>query len=182
KELEWLTESGRVRRAFVEYLEPLRFTGDVHAMPEGTVFFPEEPIVRITAPLPQAQLIETRLINLLHFQTLIASKAARAVLVAAGKPLVDFGLRRAHGAEARLLAARASYLAGFSGTATVQAGMLFSIPLYGTMVHPFVLAHADEAAASEHFASAQPGNAVLLLDTSDSGAAVPTVAPLAPLR
>src|SRR5881296_596295 len=132
KELEWLTESGRFSRAFVEYLERLRFTGDVHAMPEGTVFFPEEPIVRVTAPLPQAQLIETRLINLLHFQTLIASKAARAVLVAAGKPLVDFGLRRAHGAEAGLLAARASYLAGFSGTATVQAGMLFSIPLYGT--------------------------------------------------
>ncbi|TLY44886.1 MAG: nicotinate phosphoribosyltransferase, partial [Nitrospirae bacterium] len=79
KELEWLTETGRFSRAFVEYLERLRFTGDVHAMPEGTVFFPEEPIVRVTAPLPQAQLIETRLINLLHFQTLIASKAARAV-------------------------------------------------------------------------------------------------------
>src|SRR5205823_1465044 len=167
-------------RAFVEYLERLRFTGDVHAMPEGTVFFPEEPIVRVTAPLPQAQLIETRLINLLHFQTLIASKAARAVLVAAGKPLVDFGLRRAHGAEAGLLAARASYLAGFSGTATVQAGMLFSIPLYGTMAHSFVLAHEDEVAAFEHFASAQPGNVVLLLDTYDTEAAARKVVTLAP--
>ncbi len=180
KELEWLTESGRFSRAFVEYLERLRFTGDVHAMPEGTVFFPEEPIVRVTAPLPQAQLIETRLINLLHFQTLIASKAARAVLVAAGKPLVDFGLRRAHGAEAGLLAARASYLAGFSGTATVQAGMLFSIPLYGTMAHSFVLAHEDEVAAFEHFASAQPGNVVLLLDTYDTEAAARKVVTLAP--
>src|SRR5881409_4416486 len=143
-ELDWIAKSGRFSTALVEYLTQFRFTGDVHAMPEGTVFFPEEPIVRVTAPLPQAQLIETRLINLLHFQTLIASKAARAVLVAAGKPLVDFGLRRAHGAEAGLLAARASYLAGFSGTATVQAGMLFSIPLYGTMAHSFVLAHEDE--------------------------------------
>src|SRR2546422_1287338 len=180
EELEWLTESGRFSRAFVEYLERLRFTGDVHAMPEGTVFFPEEPIVRVTAPLPQAQLIETRLINLLHFQTLVAPKAARAVRVAAGKPLVDFGLRRAHGAEAGLLAARASYLAGFSGTATVQAGMLFSIPLYGTMSHSFVLAHADEAAAFEHFASAQPDNVVLLLDTYDTEAAARKVVTLAP--
>ena len=91
-------------------------------MPEGTVFFPDEPILRVTAPMPQAQLVETRLINLLHFQTVIASKAARMVLAAPGKQLVDFGLRRAHGAEAGLLAARASYLAGFAGTATVLAG------------------------------------------------------------
>ena len=96
----------------------LRFTGDVHAMPEGTVFFADEPILRVTAPLPEAQLVETRLINILHFQTLIAAKAARMVLAAPGKLLVDFGLRRAHGAEAGLLAARASYIAGFAGTAT----------------------------------------------------------------
>jgi putative nicotinate phosphoribosyltransferase len=105
-------------REFVDYLEKWRFTGDVHAMPEGTIFFPSEPIIRVTAPIPQAQLVETRLINLLHFQTLIASKAVRAVLVAPGKGLIDFGLRRAHGAEAGLLAARASYLTGFAGSAT----------------------------------------------------------------
>lgn len=178
-DLEWLAGSGRFSRAFVDYLERLRFTGDVHAMPEGTVFFPDEPIVRITAPLPQAQLVETRLINLLHFQTLIASKAARSVLVASGKPLVDFGLRRAHGAEAGLLAARASYLAGFSGTATVEAGRFFGIPLYGTMAHSFVQAHADEMEAFEHFAQAQPAQLVLLIDTYDTEAAAGKVVALA---
>jgi nicotinate phosphoribosyltransferase len=107
--------------AFLTHLEDFRFTCDVHAMPEGTVFFPNEPILRVTAPIAEAQLVETRLINLLHLQTLIASKAARIVLAAPGKVLVDFGLRRAHGAEAGLLAARASYLAGFDGTATTIA-------------------------------------------------------------
>ncbi len=180
QELEWLEGCGRFRKAFVHYLERLRFTGDVHAMPEGTVFFPNEPILRITAPLPQAQLVETRLINLLHFQTLIASKAARTVLAAPGKLLVDFGLRRAHGAEAGLLAARASYLAGFSGTSTVQAAPLFGIPVYGTMAHSFVQAHDDEIEAFEHFAHANPDNVVLLIDTYDTEAAAAKVVSLAP--
>ena len=96
-ELEWISESGRFSQSFVDYLEQLRFTGDLHAMGEGTVFFPNEPIARISAPLPQAQLVETRLINLLHYQTVVASKAARIVLAASGKPVIDFGLRRAHG-------------------------------------------------------------------------------------
>lgn len=179
-DLEWLADSGRFSRAFVDYLERLRFTGDVHAIPEGTVFFPNEPIVRITAPLPQAQLVETRLINLLHFQTLIASKAARSVLAVQDKALVDFGLRRAHGAEAGLLAARASYLAGFSGTATVLAGSLFGIPVYGTMAHSFVQAHTDEMEAFEHFAHAHPAHLVLLIDTYDTEAAAGKVVALAP--
>jgi nicotinate phosphoribosyltransferase len=180
EELEWLNGSGLFRRALVDYLEKLHFTGDVHAMPEGTVFFPDEPIVRITAPLPQAQLVETRLINLLHFQTLIASKAARSVLVAPGKLLVDFGLRRAHGAEAGLLAARASYLAGFSGTSTVQAAPQFGIPIYGTMAHSFVQAHEDETAAFERFAYANADNVVLLIDTYDTEAGAAKVVSLAP--
>ncbi|MDO9008979.1 MAG: nicotinate phosphoribosyltransferase, partial [Thiobacillus sp.] len=107
EELEWLASTGRFSQSFLATLETLRFTGDVHAMPEGTVFFPNEPILRVTAPIAQAQLVETRIINLLNLQTLIASKAARSVLMAPGKLLVDFGLRRAHGAEAGLLAARA---------------------------------------------------------------------------
>ena len=115
EELEWLASTGRFSKSFLVHLETLRFTGDVHAMPEGTIFFPNEPILRVTAPIAQAQLVETRLINLLNFQTLIASKAARVVLTAPDKLLVDFGLRRAHGAEAGLLAARASYIAGFTG-------------------------------------------------------------------
>ncbi len=120
-EIEWLSSTGRFKPAVLDRLAALKFTGDVHAMPEGTVFFPNEPILRITAPLPEAQLIESRIINLLHFQTLIASKAARSVLIAPDKLLVDFGMRRAHGSEAGLLAARASYLVGFAGSAGSQA-------------------------------------------------------------
>jgi nicotinate phosphoribosyltransferase len=180
EDLEWLNGCGLFQRVLVDYLEKLHFTGDVHAMPEGTVFFPDEPIVRITAPLPQAQFVETRLINLLHFQTLIASKAARSVLVALGKLLVDFGLRRAHGAEAGLLAARASYLAGFSGSSTVAAAPLFGIPIYGTMAHSFVQAHEDETAAFERFAYANADNVVLLIDTYDTEAGAAKVVSLAP--
>jgi nicotinate phosphoribosyltransferase len=180
EELEWLASTARFSPAFLASLETLRFTGDVHAMPEGTVFFPNEPVLRVTAPIAEAQLVETRLINLLHFETLIASKAARAVLVAPGKLLVDFGLRRAHGAEAGLLAARASYIAGFSGTSTVLAGREFGIPLYGTMAHSFIQAHDDEAAAFENFAHAQPDNVVLLIDTWDTEAAARKVVALAP--
>jgi nicotinate phosphoribosyltransferase len=179
-ELHWLKQTGRFNRSCLDYLEHLRFTGDVHAMQEGTVCFPNEPILRVTAPLPQAQLVETRIMNLLNFQTLIASKAARSVLVAGGKPLIDFGLRRAHGAEAGLLAARASYLAGFAGTATVLAGMAYDIPIYGTMAHSFVQAHRDETTAFEHFALAQPEHAVLLIDTYDTEAAAHKVVALAP--
>lgn len=179
-ELEWLEQTGRFSRSCLDYLAALRFSGDVHAMREGTVFFPNEPILRVTTPLPQAQLIETRIMNLLNFQTLIASKAARSILVAAGKPLIDFGLRRAHGAEAGLLAARASYLAGFTGTATVLAGMEYDIPIYGTMAHSFVQAHKDETTAFEHFALAQPENVVLLIDTYDTESAAHKVVALAP--
>jgi len=170
-ELAWLRESGRFEAGFIDHLAALRFTGDVDAMPEGRVCFPEEPILRVTAPLPQAQLVETRLINLLHLQTLIASKAARAVLAAPGKVLVDFGLRRAHGAEAGLLAARAGYLAGLAGTSNVLAGMRFGMPLFGTMAHSFVQTHADETEAFLHFAEAEPDHVVLLLDTYDTEAA-----------
>ena len=167
-ELEWAGRSGIFRPEFVARLAQLRFTGDVHAMPEGTVFFPDEPILRVTAPLPEAQLLETRLLNLVHFQTVVASKAARSRLAAPGKRLIDFGLRRAHGAEAGLLAARASYLAGFDGTSTVAAAPLFGIPVFGTMAHSFVQSHDSESAAFRHFAAVFPDNAVLLIDTYDT--------------
>ena len=179
-ELAWLRASGAFTSGFVDSLAALRFTGDVDAMPEGTVFFPDEPVLRVTAPLPEAQLVETRLINLVHFQTVIASKAARMVLAAPGKQLVDFGLRRAHGAEAGLLAARASYLAGFSGTATVLAGRDFGIPIVGTMAHSFVQAHDDEATAFERFARVRPTTLTLLVDTYDTERGAAIVAALAP--
>lgn len=170
-DIAWLESTGRFSRRLLDYLSTFRFRGEVRAMPEGTVFFADEPIVQVIAPLPEAQLIESRLINLVHFQTLVASKAARCVLAAPGKLLVDFGLRRAHGAEAGLLAARASYLAGFAGTATVLAGAEFGIPTYGTMAHSFIEAHDDELEAFEHFARTFPGNLVLLIDTYDTLAA-----------
>jgi nicotinate phosphoribosyltransferase len=179
-DIAWLAGTGRFNRTLLDYLEGFRFSGDVHAMPEGTIFFANEPILRITAPLPQAQLVETRLINLLHFQSLIAAKAARMVLAAPGKLLVDFGLRRAHGAEAGLLAARASYIAGFAGTATVLADKLFGIPLFGTMAHSFIQAFDDETRAFEIFARARPDNLVFLLDTYDTEKAARKVVALAP--
>ncbi|MCX7892250.1 MAG: nicotinate phosphoribosyltransferase, partial [Burkholderiales bacterium] len=180
EELDWVERSGLFRPGFAAELAGLRFTGDVHAMPEGTVFFANEPILRVTAPLPEAQLLETRLLNIVHYQTLVASKAARTVLAARGKRLVDFGLRRAHGAEAGLGAARASYIAGFAGTATAIAGPMLGIPVFGTMAHSFVQAHDEETDAFAHFASVFPRNAVLLIDTYDTVAAAKKVAALAP--
>ena len=177
EELAWLEP--HFPHSVIAYLEKFRFSGDVHAMPEGTIFFPDEPVLRITASLPQAQLVESRIINLMHFETLIASKAARMVMSAPGKLLVDFGMRRAHGAEAGLLAARASYLAGFSGTATVLAGALYRIPLFGTMAHSYVQAHEDEALAFEHFARSHPDSPILLIDTYDTEAAAAKVVDLA---
>jgi nicotinate phosphoribosyltransferase len=179
-EIAWLQGTGRFRQNLIDYLADFRFTGDVHAMAEGTAFFANEPILRVTAPLPQAQFVETRLINILQFQILVASKAARMMLAAPDKVLVDFGLRRAHGAEAGLMAARASYLTGFAGSATVLAGERYGIPLYGTMAHSFIEAFGDETAAFEAFARARPQNLVLLLDTYDTEAAARKVVALAP--
>jgi nicotinate phosphoribosyltransferase len=180
EEIEWLKSTGRFRNNLLEYLATFRFTGDVHAMPEGTIFFADEPILRVSAPMPQAQLVETRLINILHFQSLIASKASRMVLAAPGKMLVDFGLRRAHSAEAGLLAARASYLAGFAGTATVAAERLWGIPTFGTMAHSFIQTFDDEAVGFEKFAQSRPDNLTLLLDTYDTETAAEKVVMLAP--
>jgi nicotinate phosphoribosyltransferase len=180
EELEWVARSGLFPPEFSQHLEQWRFTGDVHAMPEGTVFFADEPILRVTAPMPQAQLIESRLMNLIHFESLVATKAARGVLVARGRKLVDFGLRRAHGAEAGLLAARAAYIAGYASTATVLAGSRFGIPVVGTMAHSFVQAHDDEAQAFIDFARAFPKGTIFLVDTYDTEAGVRKVAALAP--
>jgi nicotinate phosphoribosyltransferase len=169
EEIHYLEGTKRFSSSLIGYLKKLRFTGDVHALPEGTIFFPNEPLIRITAPLPVAQLIETRLINFLHFETLIATKAARCVLAAQGRAaLIDFGLRRAHGAEAGLLAARSSYLAGFTGTATVPAEILYGIPIFGTMAHSYIEAHDDEETAFLNFALANPNNVTLLIDTYDT--------------
>jgi nicotinate phosphoribosyltransferase len=178
-ELAWLADSGHFNRSFVDNLADLRFTGDVDAMAEGTPFFADEPILRVVAPLPQAQLVETRLMNLLHLQTLIASKAVRCVLAAHGKLLVDFGLRRAHGEEAGLLSTRASYLAGFDGSANVLAGRLWGLPLFGTMAHSYIQAHDSEIEAFEHFARSRPHANTMLIDSYDTEAAAEQLPALA---
>jgi nicotinate phosphoribosyltransferase len=179
-DIDWLRSTGRFRDNLLDYLKDFRFTGDVHAIPEGSVCFPNEPLLRITAPLPQAQLVESRLINILHFQTLIASKAARMVLAAPGKILSDFGLRTAHGAEAGNFSARASYLAGFNSVANVLAGQRYGIPIVGTMAHSFVQVHGDEMTAFETFARARPEGVILLIDTYDTEQGARKVVALAP--
>jgi nicotinate phosphoribosyltransferase len=179
-EIDWLKSTGRFRGNLIDYLAGFRFSGDVHAVAEGTVCFPNEPLIRITAPLMMAQIVETRLINIMHFQTMIASKAARMVLAAPGKILSDFGLRTAHGAEAGLFSARASYIAGFASAANVLAGERYGIPVVGTMAHSFVQVHDDEMTAFENFARARPDGVVLLIDTYDTEAGARKVVQLAP--
>lgn len=178
-DLEFLERLGGFPRDFLDRLAALTFTGSVHAVPEGTVFFADEPILRVTAPIIEAQLLESRLLNLVHFQTLIASKAVRCVLAADGRRLIDFGMRRAHGAEAALYAARAAWIAGFDATATVEAGRRFGIPLSGTMAHSFVQAHALEIEALRNFARVRPGATTLLIDTYDTERAAHDVVALA---
>ncbi len=179
-EIDWLAADGGHAPGFLASLRGLRFTGDLDAMPEGTVCFPDEPILRVRAPIREAQLVESRLLNIVHLQTVVASKAVRCLLAAPGRRLIDFGMRRAHGAEAALLSARATHLAGFGATATVEAGRRFGIPLSGTMAHSYVQAHDDEAAAFTAFARAHPDGAHLLIDTYDIARAARAVVRLAP--
>lgn len=179
-ELAWLKQSGRFSKTLIDYLAEIHFTGDVDAMPEGTLFFPDEPVLRVTAPLPVAQLVETQLINFLHVQTLVASKAVRMRLVCPEQLLVDFGLRRTHGLDTGLAAARAGFIAGLSGTSNVQAGARWNIPIYGTMAHAYVQAHAVEEESFLHFAHSHPDNVTLLIDTYDTEQGAKKVAGIAP--
>jgi nicotinate phosphoribosyltransferase len=167
----YLASLGRFRPDFLDHLRGLRFTGEVRAMAEGTVVFADEPMLEITAPILEAQLVETALLNLLHAQTVLASKAARSVLAAGGRGLAEFGLRRTHGIDAGLKASRAALLAGFDSTSNVLAGRTWALPLSGTMAHSFVTAFATEAEAFRAYARVFPDAAVLLLDTYDTVAA-----------
>ena len=178
-DITFLASLGRFRTDFLDYLRSVRFTGTVHAMPEGSPFFASEPIVRVSAPILEAQLLESRLINIVHFQTMIASKAARCVIAARGKQLIDFGMRRAHEADAAVFAARAAYLAGFDATATVEAGRRFGIPLSGTLAHSFIEAHDREEQAFHSFVLTSPEPTTLLIDTYDSARALQRVIALA---
>ena len=166
--LEYLENSGHFRPDFLEYLAGFRFSGDVDAIPEGTVAFPPAPLLRVTGPLIEAQIVETFLLTTLTFQTMIATKAARIVLAADGRQVVDFSARRDHGPQAGLLAARASFIGGCVGTSNVLAGERFGLPTYGTMAHSFVMAHAGEEDAFAAFCDAYPGDPTLLIDTYDT--------------
>ena len=166
--LGYLRSLGRFSPGFLQFLSGLRFTGEVWAMPEGTIAFAREPLLRVTAPIIEAQLVETYLLNAIGFQTLIASQAARVTLAAAGRPWVDFGARRAHGVDAARAAARSAWLAGAAGTSLVLAGRDHGLPLAGTMAHSYVLSHPSEREAFLSFARTFPDDSVLLIDTFDT--------------
>ena len=168
EELAFLEGTGLFSATFLERLAGLRFTGKVRAMREGTVFFPNEPVLEVAGPLLEAQLVETALVNVVHFQSLIAARAARCIDVAGGRRLVEFGLRRAHGGQAGVEVARSSYLAGFEATSDMLAGQRYGIPLAGTMAHSYVECFPSETEAFEAFTHSYPDGSTLLIDTYDT--------------
>src|SRR5574340_1128580 len=153
---------------FLAWLRGFRFTGDVRAVPEGTIVFPNEPMLRITGPIAECQVIETALLNIVNFQTLIATKAARVCFVAKGDPVIEFGLRRAQGPDGAISASRAAYIGGCVATSNVLAGQRFGIPVGGTHAHSFVMLFHSEIEAFMAYVEAMPNNAVLLVDTYDT--------------
>lgn len=170
---------GLFERSFLDYLADVRFDGDLWAVREGEVIFAGEPLLRVTAPLPVAQLAETYLLNCVLFQTMVASKAARVALACDGRPFADFSGRRDHGSDAALRAARAAFVGGAAATSNVLAGSLWGIPVTGTMAHSYVMAFGDEAAAFRAYGRRFPGQAVFLLDTYDTIAAAHTAVSVA---
>jgi nicotinate phosphoribosyltransferase len=176
--IAYLDSLGAFPEPFLRFLEGFRFTGDVHAVPEGTPVFANEPLLEVTAPIAQAQLVESMIMNQIHLQTVLASKAARVVAAADGRTVVDFGMRRMHGVDAALKAARAFYIAGVDATSDVAAGQRYGVPVSGTMAHSYIEAHDDEYEAFRRFAAVYP-DTVLLVDTYDTLAGVRKVVALA---
>ena len=168
EDIGYLAQTGRFKHDFLAHLSTFHFTGDVMAMAEGEIFFPDEPLLEVTAPLIQAQIIETYLINTMSVASLMATKAARCMHAAAGRPVVDFSVRRTHGSHAGMVAARSSYIVGFPGTSNVLAAKTWGIPTFGTMAHSFVTAFESETEAFEAYADLFPDSAVFLIDTYDT--------------
>jgi nicotinate phosphoribosyltransferase len=168
EEIEYLNSTGIFADDFLSYLSELRFSGNIHAMPEGTIFFANEPILEVTAPIIEAQLMETFLLNTTGFQSMIASKAARCVHTADGRPLLDFSLRRTHGRDAGLKVARSTFISGFAATSNVLAGKIYGIPISGTMAHSYVSAFDNELDAFFAYADTFPHHSIFLIDTYDS--------------
>ena len=168
EDLSYLEGLGIFPKKVLAYLESFKFTGELWAIPEGTVVFPHEPLIRVTAPLPEAQLIESTVLNVMNFQTLIATKAARVCWAANGDPVIDFGLRRAHGPDGALMASRAAYIGGVDGTSNVLAGRLYGIPVRGTHAHSWVESFPHELDAFRAYAEVYPDSCLLLADTYDT--------------
>ena len=164
-DIEYLRSLGIFPDDFLQRLASFRFSGDIDAFPEGTIMYPNEPVLTVNAPLVDAQLVETAILNQINHQSLIATKAQRIVHAARGRSVADFGARRAHNADAAVYGARAAYIGGIVSTATLLAGKMFGIPVTGTMAHSWVMYHKDEFSAFRHFAEAYPDGAVLLVDT-----------------
>jgi nicotinate phosphoribosyltransferase len=176
--LDFLASRKELSLEFVDWLSRLRFTGDVYAVPEGTPVFADEPLLEVVAPMPEAQLAETFLMNQVHLQTVLASKAARVVEAARGRAVVDFGIRRMHGTDAAMKSARAFHIAGVAATSNVLAGAVYGVPISGTMAHSYIQAHDDETEALRRFAELYP-DSVLLVDTYDTLEGVKKVVELA---
>jgi len=166
--LDYLATQKLFTDDFLHYLGDLKFAGEVWAIPEGRLFFKDEPVIEVTAPVIQAQIAETFIINQVHLQSIIATKAARCVHAAGGRPVVDFALRRTHGSDAGMKVARASYLAGFVGTSNVMAGKEYGVPIVGTMAHSFVMSFEREIDAFRAYAASFPRATILLIDTYDT--------------
>ncbi|MGB9766108.1 MAG: nicotinate phosphoribosyltransferase [Sulfurihydrogenibium sp.] len=167
-DIEFLRSTRKFKEEFLNYLRNFKFTGNLYSVDEGEIVFANEPIIQVEAPIIQAQIIETFLMNTIQISILVATKALRCYSVAPDKMLIDFGMRRAHGTDAGMIAARSSYIGGFVGTSNVLAGKEFGIPIYGTMAHSFVMAHDTEEKAFENFASVYPENTIFLIDTYDT--------------
>jgi nicotinate phosphoribosyltransferase len=167
-DIQYLKETGLFPDDFISYLKKLHFSGDIYAMAEGTFFFPNEPVLEVTAPVIEAQILETFLLNTIGFQTMIATKAARCIHAAAGRPLIDFSLRRTQGQDAGLKVARSTHITGFTATSNVLAGKIYGIPISGTMAHSFISVFDSEEDAFTAYADTFPGNCVFLIDTYDT--------------
>lgn len=167
KDIEYLRSLNIYNGDFLDWLADYRFRGTVTAMPEGSIMYPNEPILTVCAPLIDAQIVETAILTQINHQSLIATKTNRIVQSAGGRMVADFGARRAHNVDAAVYGARAAYIGGAASTATVLAGELFGIPVSGTMAHSWVMYHDDEYTAFKRFAELYPDNSVLLVDTYD---------------
>ena len=167
-DLAYLKSLKIFKNEFLDYLSHFRFSGDIFAVEEGSVVFPNEPLIRVSGKLIEAQLIESILLNFINYQSLIATKTARIVLASNGGKVLEFGLRRAHGVDGAISAARASFIGGASATSNVLAGKLFNIPVSGTMAHSWIMSFEDELTAFERYAEIYPENCILLVDTYDT--------------